>query len=329
MKKYNPKEDVAYGDDPRWFEIQKMILEMAGFNFTYNLELSKKRDSLEATKIGLKILGEELYAYFKDNGLAYCAMNATYRFSDNFILDDKGRILAATNHAKFFLNFKKFGAGGPLTNLLADSSKVFWEERLQKMWETRSVIPKPLMLEFLDWAKKPIPHLCNYSTYKEIGEGQKRILLLIIPLKRIEVLKNSGNIMVLENTPDYGQRYQHGSKLNFKEIRWCKAARKHILSNITKEIPNTRDLAIIVGTNQKHLRICFKQFYGISMREFIIKNRLNLALPLVQFSEMEFKTIAENTGFKSYPHFSAAFTAKFGSSPREYRKKVRTGEIFP
>src|SRR5690606_40864831 len=136
-------------------------------------------------------------------------------------------------------------------NLLADSSKVFWEERLQKMWETRSVIPKPLMLEFLDWAKKPIPHLCNYSTYKENGVGQKRILLLIIPLKRIEVLKNSGNIMVLENTPDYGQRYQHSSKLNYKEIRGCKAARKHILSHITKEIPHTTDLTTNVRTNQQ------------------------------------------------------------------------------
>src|SRR5690606_38083144 len=128
---------------------------------------------------------------------------------------------------------------------------------------------------------------------------------------------------------DYGQMYQHGSKLNFIEIRWCKEARKHILSNITKELPNTKDLAHIVGTNQKKLRICFKQFYGISMREIIIRNRLNLALPMVQLSEMEFKPKAENTGFKSYPHFSAAFTAKFGSSPREYRKKVRTGEIFP
>lgn len=329
MKKYNPQEDITIGDDPRWQEVQKMILEMVGFNFTYTLELSDKNDRLESVKLGLKYLGEELYAYFRDNGHAYCAMNISYRFNANFILDWEGRILATTNGARFLLRHYKTGDSGPLTDLLTEPSKGVWKERLDMIRGTDRYDDKPMILEFLDWDKTPLPHLCNFSTFNENGDGPNRVLFNIIPLQRIENLRNSGNLMVLENMAVYGKKNKPGSKMKYTEIRWCKEARKHILGNITKELPSTKNLALMVGTNQKNLRIYFKRLYGTSIRQFIILKRLNLALPLVQFSDMEFQTIAENTGFRSYPHFSTAFTAKFGHSPREYRNRVKSGEIIP
>src|SRR5690606_36128600 len=206
------------------------------------------------------------------------------------------------------------------------------QERLDLICMKMAHHDKPMVLNFLNWDKSPAPHLCNYSVFKEREDGPQRIVLNIIPIERVESLKNSKGKMVLEKDFLLRKNYKRkakGAKMKYNEIQWCREVRNHILANIRKVPPSTEELARLVGTNPKNLRINFKLLYGMTIGQFIVHSRLELALPLVQFSEMDFKDIAESSGFKSMPHFSTRFKKEFKHTPREYRRKVRSGEIIP
>lgn len=61
----------------------------------------------------------------------------------------------------------------------------------------------------------------------------------------------------------------------------------------------------------------------IGLSEYICRYRLVVAAGYLASGDMPLKEVALLNGFRSPGYFSAAFSAYFGVSPREYRKNVR------
>ena len=85
------------------------------------------------------------------------------------------------------------------------------------------------------------------------------------------------------------------------------------------------DIARAAHVSPEHLCRLFKSNLNTTPQECLRLMRLDRAAALVARSNLTFKEIAETTGFANAFHFSAAFKAVYGQSPREYRTAARAG----
>ena len=82
------------------------------------------------------------------------------------------------------------------------------------------------------------------------------------------------------------------------------------------------NVAAYVGIEQSYLYRIFKSKTGISPREWLVKYRLDQAVKMLSDNDRSVTEIALSVGFYDLPHFTKAFIANYGVSPREYRNTV-------
>lgn len=75
--------------------------------------------------------------------------------------------------------------------------------------------------------------------------------------------------------------------------------------------------------NATTLKEAFKAEYGMSIAAHTREHRMEKAYLLLRESSMTVSEIAKSVGFESQSRFSSAFAEKYGTSPSEYRRKMR------
>ena len=98
---------------------------------------------------------------------------------------------------------------------------------------------------------------------------------------------------------------------------------EYIRQHYREELTNER-LAGLVGYHAYHLTRIFTAATGTTLHGYVLRQRLNRACYLLLNTDMDLKELPEQTGFRSYPHFSSYFKRVYGVSPVEYRKQFRT-----
>lgn len=79
------------------------------------------------------------------------------------------------------------------------------------------------------------------------------------------------------------------------------------------------ELAGYVGINRCYLTNIFKQTYGISPQQYLIRLRMERAAALIKNSKDSINEIAECVGYEDALAFSKIFKQNYGVSPRAYR----------
>ena len=77
-----------------------------------------------------------------------------------------------------------------------------------------------------------------------------------------------------------------------------------------------------VGISEKYFRALFKEQMGISVRDYIVKLRMDAAVLLLRTSNYSIGEIAEMTGFTDYRQFSELFKKKLGCSPKQFKNRI-------
>ena len=77
------------------------------------------------------------------------------------------------------------------------------------------------------------------------------------------------------------------------------------------------------GYSADHLRILFKQEFGITPLEYHNRTRMARAMSLIDNSDLRIKEIAEKSGFTHVPHFCTMFKQTFAMTPSQAIKKLR------
>lgn len=103
-------------------------------------------------------------------------------------------------------------------------------------------------------------------------------------------------------------------------------ARDIIEKDLTKHF-TIEELAREVGTNERKLKIGFRQEFGVGPYEMLSKKRIQAATALLQGTNLPVKEIARRTGYRHPSSFVEAFRKRFLVSPARWRRKVLTG--FP
>lgn len=103
-----------------------------------------------------------------------------------------------------------------------------------------------------------------------------------------------------------------------KESGVLQAVLRHINSNYTQ--PLTRgDIAKAVGYSESHISHVFAESMGISLREYIIKLRMDEAKRLLRRTKLPVSQIAMSLGFSSIRSFNRFFAMQMHMTPSEYR----------
>ncbi len=95
---------------------------------------------------------------------------------------------------------------------------------------------------------------------------------------------------------------------------------EHIHRHLDRDL-KLLDIAAVVGMSQSHFSRLFKQALGISLRQYIIQQRIERAKYLLkQNLSLPISEIALQCGFANQSHFTKSFRQSTGLTPKAYRE---------
>ncbi len=100
--------------------------------------------------------------------------------------------------------------------------------------------------------------------------------------------------------------------------RMVEALDSYIRENMSDEISNT-EIGAIFGYHPFYVSRMLKDKKGMTMRQYVIKHRLNLAISMLLYTDKTINEIAEETGFTDASYFTKTFKSYFNMTPKEYR----------
>lgn len=124
--------------------------------------------------------------------------------------------------------------------------------------------------------------------------------------------------LCLALTPHNGQA-AHTVKLTRHNIEMIRES-KHILDNGMGRHLTITSIAEEIGMNEFKLKVGFKQVFGISMFDYLIKIRMQAAKNLLLETDKPIKEIATLTGYSTKQSFLNAFKKYFHDTPGSFRK---------
>lgn len=98
-----------------------------------------------------------------------------------------------------------------------------------------------------------------------------------------------------------------------------KQAKEYVFKHLHEEIV-IKNMANALGVTPEHLSRTFHQAEKITLKQYIIDERIERAKNLLRFSDSSIAEISQYLSFSSPSHFSEVFKRKTGKSPAEYRK---------
>ena len=97
-------------------------------------------------------------------------------------------------------------------------------------------------------------------------------------------------------------------------------ARDMIKVNLDKDI-KVSDISQTLGLDRRYFCSLFKEKYGISPQSFIIKEKINRAMALLESTGISVGEVARSVGYTDQFAFSKIFKKYAGTSPINYRRK--------
>lgn len=104
---------------------------------------------------------------------------------------------------------------------------------------------------------------------------------------------------------------------------------KHLkeLTEIRRKIHNyefipegAEQVAEMLNISTSHCQHIYKEFFGISIHQDMIRGRIEHAAALIQTTDMSISEIAAACGYENLEHFSRQFKKVKGCAPKQYRQ---------
>lgn len=82
---------------------------------------------------------------------------------------------------------------------------------------------------------------------------------------------------------------------------------------------NLNETAQTLGISHNHLGRLFKQYFGMTISDYMIELRVKEASRLLTYTDIKITEVALEVGFVSMSHFYKSFKDRTGLAPKEYR----------
>ncbi|MBS5522340.1 MAG: response regulator [Clostridiales bacterium] len=113
-----------------------------------------------------------------------------------------------------------------------------------------------------------------------------------------------------------GMETEDWSKVRINQIK------DYIYRHLDTEVKR-EDIATALFLNPNYLSRIFKSETGISLKEFIIQEKMKMARAMLKSSLLPISIVAQKVGYGNFSHFSQAYKKTFGISPTEERSRVK------
>lgn len=128
------------------------------------------------------------------------------------------------------------------------------------------------------------------------------------------MLEQAFRALVTPGTGGIHPRHVHFARLQ--------AVLNHVHTNLAGNLTSAR-LAGCAEVSPAHFSRIFRDATGVSPHQYVVAARLDLARKLLTQSNLPISRIAEESGFSSQSHLTAAFRAAHAVTPAQYRAHVR------
>lgn len=109
---------------------------------------------------------------------------------------------------------------------------------------------------------------------------------------------------------------------NLREILADKA-KAHVASNLAETL-TIDSIAKALHVSNSHLAHTFNAVEGMSLKQYIQAERINLAKEMLRDTTLSVTEIADRLGFSSIHHLSRTFKSKTGFTPTEYSRSLKS-----
>ena len=106
-------------------------------------------------------------------------------------------------------------------------------------------------------------------------------------------------------------------KSSLSSVDACKA---YIEKNLRKNL-QISDIAPAIGISRTYLSRLFHEAEGITIQQYIQREKCRHAAQMLQYSDYSIAQIAQYFGFSSQSYFGSCFQAWYGMTPNAYRKE--------
>lgn len=194
--------------DPRLKKINELFVNYATGNFNYRIEISDKRDELDAFISNINMLGEEL----KSTTITKNFFNNIFNSVSDmlFIMDNKGLIKDINLRVSEIIGMKNEElVGQPMEILNRACENLSYQDLLKKI--NKNNYPVEFETAFITKKEKQVPVYCSCS--KLISENEKNPFLVIIAkdLTRTKLFEKR----IKESEEKYKNIFQNSSDSNF------------------------------------------------------------------------------------------------------------------
>lgn len=142
-------------------------------------------------------------------------------------------------------------------------------------------------------------------------------------IRKCEILTHAEQIMNLQYhmVLDYTERV---SRLTSGKAasKLLKDVSSYVRKNISERI-STEELARSMFISRTHLSARFKNEVGITLTDFILREKIEEAKRLLRYTDKSLVAIGEYLGFSSQSHFSKTFKKYARMTPSEYKKSEK------
>ena len=118
-----------------------------------------------------------------------------------------------------------------------------------------------------------------------------------------------------------GIRRQIKSQNTVTTIPSCLLRVRQYLDADCRRIPPLKELAAIAAMSESHLCHRFREFFGSSISEYVIRKRMSAAQRMLYDLDFRSGEIAEAVGYLDIYQFCKQFKKTFGVSPTQYRQQ--------
>ena len=105
-------------------------------------------------------------------------------------------------------------------------------------------------------------------------------------------------------------------------LSYVDACKEYIEKNLRKNL-QVGDIAPAIGLSRTYLSRLFHHAEGITVQQYIQKEKCRHAARMLQYSDYSISQIAQYFGFSSQSYFGSCFQTWYGMTPNAYRKTNR------
>jgi AraC-like DNA-binding protein len=191
----------------------------------------------------------------------------------------------------------------------------------------------------------PTPDFCEIGEFSsEQAKENEYLVVSIITLMtraaiaggaRLEIAHELGDVYikrlgkaVTHGEPVFGLSYSamieftelvRRSKEEKSGLPHVETCKRYIEKNLRKNL-QVGDIAPAIGISRTYLSRLFRQAEGITIQQYIQKEKCRHAARMLQYSDYSISQIAQYFGFSSQSYFGTCFQTWYGMSPNAYRK---------